>query len=75
MDTPALQSPSSVTLGRTHKIMESQFPHLQNGCESTYSVGLFGGLKEIIDIKVLQKSENIVPTGDIILMTISFLQH
>lgn len=71
MGNPASQSPCSPILGRSHKVMEPQFPHLPNGRESTYSVGPCGGLKEIIEVKVLWKLENIVPVEDVIFMSIS----
>lgn len=73
MGNPASQSPC--TLGRSRKIMEPQFPHLQNGHKSTYFVGLCGGLKEIIGVKALWKLENVVSVEDVILMTISSSEH
>lgn len=45
------------------------------GMKVLNSVGLCGGLKEILEVKVLWKLENAVAIEDIILMTSSSLEH
>lgn len=62
-------------LGRSHKSVEPQVPCLQNGHESSYSVERFERLKEAVDVKVLQKGGNVVPIGDIALMTVGSPEH